>query len=258
MRSRLNCVFLILAFGCVTAEADIFVPGETVPGATEIFTWAENHADSTWAFWDTFERFPGGAIPGGIVPGTSPEANSSFAGQASGTTSLTFDSFATIVSSGNAYGFNFAPGLPPVQPEFITDAYTTIRAGDSGGDFTRIVAQWQTQGTELDYDTLLLSLDGGQEGTIVPDFTMETGRVTLGGFGGELVNRIAVWDVDSSADPFRVDFRAQANHMSFDQFRIDTFTQASTFNAITAIPEPGSLFAMSLVTGGLLLRRRRV
>ena len=236
--------------------AEIFTPGQSVPGVGgEVFVWDLEQADSTFAFWDTFENFPGGSIPGGIAPGTSPGANSSFSiGDAS---TLTFNSFATIISSGNAYGFNFAPNQPPVQPDFITDAFATVRSGTSGGDHTRIVAQWQTQGTELDTDSILLSLDPAVEGTILPTFSLETGREVLGGFGGELVNYMAVWDIGASHEEFRVDFNAQANHMSFDQFRLDTFTQATAFGPLTAIPEPSCFATLAVVSAAFCVRRRR-
>lgn len=258
MALRFACplALALLAVFAAPIRAEIFVPGQTVPGTGgEVFTWELEAPDSTFAFWDTFADFPGGSIPGGIAPGISPGANTSFSiGDAS---TLTFNSFATIVSSGNAYGFNFAPNLPPVQPEFITDAFATVRSGTSGGDNTRIVAQWQTQGTELDTASILLSFDASVEGTIAPTFSIETGREALGGFGGELVSYLAVWDINASQDEFRVDFNAQANHMSFDQFRLDTFTQSGAFSPLTAVPEPGCFVAFALVAGTLGVRRKR-
>ena len=248
--------FALLALVAQSGRGEIFTPGQSVPGVSgDVFTWSLQAPNSTFAFWDTFADFPGGSIPGGIAPGTSPAANSDFSiGDAS---TLTFNSFATIVSSGNAYGFNFAPNLPPVQPEFITDAFATVRSGTSGGDHTRIVAQWQTQGTELATESILLSFDAAIEGTVTPTFSIETEREALGGFGGELVSYMAVWDIAGSQDSYRIDFNAQANHMSFDQFRLDTFTQATAFASLTAVPEPGSFAALGLIATSLCLRRRR-
>ncbi len=239
------------------AYAEIYSPGQSVPGlSSDVFHWSQGDADSTFAFWDTFATFPGGSIPGGIAPGISPESNSSYSDGGSPTT-LTFNSYGTIVSSGNVYGYNFAPGQPAFQPEFVTNAFATVRSGTSGGNNTRIVAQWQTQGSELDYDSLFLSLDTGSAGTLAPSLSIETGRQSLGGFGGELVNRMAVWDLGSSQDAFRIDFGAQANHMSFDQFRVDTFTQGTSFITPVAVPEPSSLAILGLCAGGMVLRRRR-
>lgn len=243
-------------FDLARCSAEIYGPGQAVPGlSAELFTWSEGSEDSTYSFWDSFGDFPGGSVPGGIAPGISPAADASFTGGGAESL-LTFDSFATILSSGNAYGFNFAPGQPGFQPEFVTDAFATVRSGTSGGGNTRIIAQWQTQGSELDEDSILLSLSSSSAGTIAPDLSIETGRQSLGGFGGELVNRLAVWDLDSSQTEYRVDFNAQANHLSFDQFRVDTFTQLTSFVTPTAIPEPSALAFLGVVFGSVVTRRR--
>lgn len=255
VRRLFGLAFVALLFPAI-CSADIFTPGSTVSGVRgEVFTWSSGVANSTSAFWDSFHLFPGGTAPGGIAPGTDVAAEVSFA-DGGIDSDLTFDSFATIVGSGNAYGFNFAPGLPAFQPEFVTDATLNVRSGIAGGSNTRIVAQWRTQGSELDYERLLLRTTPTAEG-IAPSLSLETGRSSLGGFGGELVDHMAIWDLTSSQAEFNIDFNADANHMSLDQVRIDSFTQATPFAAVTAVPEPGSLALLSLATGLAANRYRR-
>ena len=252
MKRICACLFVSVAVALAPAisSADVFVPGQSVPGtSSDIFTWAGSQPGSTFAFWETFDGFATGGFPV-ITPGTSPSANSSFAD--GGTTSqLTFQSFANLLSSGNAYGGNFGPD----DPAFQTTAFATVESGTSGGAFTRIVAQFETLGSELDYSSILLSPSAGTAGTIAPSFAVATSSTT--GTQGQNVSYLALWDIAASQEEYRVDFMASATHMSLDSFRVDSFTQSSAFLTPTAVPEPNSLALLGLVTGGAALVRRR-
>ncbi|QDV44623.1 hypothetical protein Enr13x_44910 [Stieleria neptunia] len=253
------CLAVAIGFGSIgtgsVATAAIFTPGESVPDVNgEVFTWSESAANSSFVFWDSFDDFPGGTTPGFLPAGTSPTANESF-GDGGPISSLTFESNQSLASSGNAYGGLFGPGD---SSSFLTDAYATVRSGTSGGGFTRIVAQFETLGSELDYSSVLLSASAATAGTIAPSLVLETARVSLGGtFGGEGVSYLALWDLDSSQAEYRFDFNAQSTSMSLDQFRIDTFTQNTPFITPSAVPEPGGLAVLAVVAGGMVLRRRR-
>ncbi|QEF99139.1 hypothetical protein Mal15_31990 [Stieleria maiorica] len=254
-------VFLPVAIGIASiatasvARAAIFTPGDAVPDVNgEVFTWSESQANSSFVFWDTFDGFAGSTLPGFLPAGTSPTANDSF-GDGGPISSLTFESNQSLASSGNAYGGLFGPGD---SSSFLTDAFATVRSGTSGGGFTRIVAQFETLGSELDYSSVLLSASAATAGTIAPSFVIETARVSLGGtFGGEGVSFLALWDLNSSQPEYRFDFNAQSTSMSLDRFRVDTFTQSTPFVTPSAVPEPGSLAVLGMVAGGLVLRRRR-
>ena len=258
MRSSVLWVSVVCLLG-TSLESPVFaapiVPGQSVPGVSDdIFTWSSSQADSTFASWTRFDGFAGGTAPGFLPAGTSPTSNDSFDGSGTGT-SITFESNQSLASSGNAYGGLFGPGD---DSTFLTDAFATIGAGASGGDFTRIVVQWDTLGSELDYSSILLSPSVATEGTITPSLAIETDRSSLGGaFGGAGVSYLAVWDLDSSQDPFRVDFQASSNNLSIDNFRVDSFTQSTGFASLTAVPEPSSIGLMGLVGFGWITGRRR-
>lgn len=238
-----------------SSDAATFIPGQSVPGAsTDVLPWSLSDADSTFASWDTFADFPGGMAPGFLPAGTSPAPNVSFIGGGTGN-SLTFLSNQSLASSGNAYGGLFGPGD---SSTFLTDAFATVRSGTSGGGFTRIVAQFETLGSELDYSSILLSSSAATEGTIAPSFAIETARSSLGGaFGGESVSYLAMWDIASSQPEYRVDFNAASNNMSIDRFRLDSFTSGAALITPSAVPEPGSLALMGFVAGCMTFRRRR-
>ncbi len=236
--------------------AVIYVPGDSVPGVPgQVFTWSALAPNSTHSIWNGFDDFPGGSAPGFLPAGTSPAPQSSFSGDAT-TSALTFQSNAMLLSSGNAYGGLFSE----IQdPSFLTDAFATVRSGTTGGPYTRIVLQFETLGSELDYSSLLLSLSPLVPGTIDVSHGIETGRTTLGGFGGERVSYLALWDLETSQDEFRIDFMASSYHMSLENFRIDSLTQNAPFVTPGVVPEPSSSLAIALLAiRGLTRRRRRV
>ena len=255
------CRWLLLSVCSVTLPnlswAVIYAPGDSVPGVPgQIFTWSALAPHSTNSIWNGFDNFPGGSAPGFLPAGTSPAPQSSFSGDAT-TSELTFQSNANITSGGNAYGGLFSA----IQdPSFLTDAFATVRSGTSGGPYTRIVLQFETLGSELDYSSLLLSLSPLTPGTISPSYAIETDRTVLvGGFGGERVSYLALWDLETSQDEFRIDFMASAFHMSLESFRIDSLTQNSPFVTPGVVPEPSSSLAIaSLAISGLTWRRHRV
>lgn len=258
LRTCLGGVLAVLVTSSF-ASAAVFGPGDAVPNVNgTVFTWSASAANSSFAEWNSFNEYPGGppiGSLGGYGPGTTPAPQSEFAGSG-GAPSLIFNSFGTIVSSGNAYGGTFAPA--PDESVFITDATAIVRSGTDGGDFTRIVAQWDTLGTELDYSSILLSFSTAAPGSIAPSLAIETGRTALGGaFGGAGISYLALWDLSTSQDEFRFDFNAQSTNMSIDNFRVDSFVQSAPFVTPTAVPEPGSFVLLGAVGVAAFAHRRR-
>ena len=248
---------MLAALATHGVEAAILSPGDTVPNTSgDVFTWSIGASGSTSASWETFEP-TGGSFPGGIGPGQTSDADAAFSTLAAAHV-LTFDSFATVISSGNAYGFNFGDSAP-FQPAFIHDAFLTIRPETLAGGFTRAVVQWQTLGTELLPDEFLLSNDPGSAGTVSPDLIVETERGGSGSsFGGALVSGLAIWDnLDAGIGEYRVDFLAAGNHSSLDAIRIDTFTAATPFPPVVAVPEPSTALALVFATTTSVVTRRR-
>ena len=246
--------FLVPLLSFVCCQAAIIQPGDAGL-ATDVFTWNATDTDSTFAHWNSFNDFPGGPTIGnfGFLPaGTSPTSQQSFANGGTAN-SLTFLSNQSITSGGNAYGGLFGPGD---NSSFITDAFTTVRSGTSGGDYSRVVVQFDTLGSELDYGSILLSPSVATEGTIVPDFVAETDRQSLGGqFGGTGVSYLALWDLDTSQAEYRIDFNASGSSMSLNNFRVDSLTQNAAFITPTAVPEPSSVAVIAMIVGGLSVQR---
>jgi hypothetical protein len=230
------------------------VPHSTVPGTTlDVFPWSQNAAHSTSALWSRFDVLSGGTATGFLPAGSSPLPQSSF-NNGTADSSLTFQSNQSLPASGNAYGGLFGNGD---DSSFLTDAFLIVRSGVSGGDFTRIVVQFETLGSELDYASILLSPSIETAGILAPSLALETGRTSLGGFGGEGVSYLAMWDLDSSQEEYRLDFRASETHMSLDTLRVDSFTQSVPFGETTTVPEPSSWLSIGGLFMAISRRRRR-
>ena len=164
------------AFASPDASAAVVVPSNStsIAGVSgEVFGWDQDDTNSTSAFWTDFSTvaFDGAIVdpsPGFIPAGASVVANTTFE-SVDGPSQLTFNSFANLIPvSNNAYGGPFAPVAD--ESDFFIDAFATVLPGTAGGDFTRIVAQFQTRGAELDYSSLLLSTETATEGTVLPSF----------------------------------------------------------------------------------------
>lgn len=223
-----------------SARAAIYAPGDSIPNVQgDVFTWSRGDAGGSYTGWVGFEGADLSEFPADLTPNAS--------GQYGAESSLQVNSRTSIVASTDAL-YSFA------EPQDFT---AIARSGTSGGDFTRIVAQFRTNGTELNYGSILLSSDVGTDGNVAPTFMMETGR-DPGSQGSEIVETLALWDLDSSQDAFRLDFNALGPHLSFEQFHLDTFTQSSAFASVTAVPEPASWLAIGMFgAAGLGVHRAR-
>ena len=187
-------------------SAAIYAPGDSVPGTRgEVFGWSRGDANSTYSGWNTFEYVVAASMDP-MLPASIPlnDNTPDVAGQFGTPSSVSTTGGWLPVGSGNLY-----------SPIVALDFSSVIRSGTTGGPNTRIVAQFQTGGSEFDYSSILLSSDVGIDGTVAPDMMVETGRIPLGGFGGDRVNYLAVWDLVSSQPEFRIDFNASESSLSW-------------------------------------------
>lgn len=252
-RIPLLALTTIVTFGS-SASAELFRPGDTIPDvAGDLFSWDVGDPGSTYSGWDNFSL--GGGDPNQVPSTYTPDV----AGQFGTPSLLRLNSGGSFLTSGgNLYSFAAAQDFTATVNSGTSGAGTS--GGASGSSFTRIVAQFQTLGTELDYESILLSSDTSAAGSIAPNLLVETGREAQGGFGGSEVKRLAVWDLDSAQESYRIDFVAAGSSLSLDQFSIDTRVQSTPFSSVTAVPEPAGwagLAAVGVGFAGWRARRRR-
>ncbi|QDU57642.1 hypothetical protein [Aeoliella mucimassa] len=188
--------------------------------------WSRSDANSSYAAWDMFTSAEGGDNLPDVGQHNAAEAN---------VVETSDPAVAFLTSSGNIYSFSAA-----------TDFDVTMPAIDLGaGASTSVVLQVVTQGSELDYSSVRLSYDDGDQG-ITPDSTAELGRIELGGFGGELVTTLFAWDLDGvSTSSFLLEFNASAESMSLDEVILDTLAMASE-----VISQPGDYDGSGVVDHG--------
>ena len=201
-------------------------------------SWTRAADGTTYQAWDTFAATTDAAPD--VAGSTNP----------SGTARLTENTGqAFVTGGGNIYSFaaatNFTVTVPeadvPTPPHHVT-----------------AIVQLRTQGSELDYDSILLN---GQ----APVDSAELDRDTLGGFGGALVDSWHLFNLDYAdfgdgvpgVKNLTLSFAAADSSMSLDRLAIDTAVRPFGFyDEPNPVPEPAGL-ALLGVAGPLALGRRR-
>lgn len=208
-------------------------------GTTSPFEdWSLGDANSVHAQWEVFTDAY--STPGNLpdVAGSYPAAGSP-SGAASVVTGNTSSAFLT--GGGNVYSFAAPTSFTVTVPNY----------GLGAGWNTRFVAQIQNQGSLLDFSSVLLSYDGGNQ--MLPfDYTDEMA-------GNAAAENLFAWDLAGfNPATFTLTFNASSSSMSLDAIAVDTFTQQEAF-APMAVPEPatGAVAALGLI-GTLAARRRLV
>jgi hypothetical protein len=124
---------------------------------------------------------------------------------------------------------------------------------------TRVVLQFRTRGTGIDFDGLELRYDNGGTQTLLwsdRTYDEQLSATPLGGFGGTEIDSLVVFDIlGFNPAEFTLAFAADGSSMSLANVAVDVFT---TQASLAPVPEPSSF---ALVTIGLLglsaFRRRR-
>jgi hypothetical protein len=236
MKKSIAALVAAMAF---CASSALAVPTSfVVPnGATSPFdSWSLGAANSVHAQWEVF-------TDAYSTPGNAPDVAGSFpaAGTPSGANSLLVGNTAGafLTGGGNIYSFSAATSFTVTVPNYNLGA----------GWNSRFVAQLQNQGSPLDFASVRLSYDGGNQ-LLAPTFTDEL-------LGGAIPENLFAWDLAGfNPSTYSLTFNASASSMSLDAIAVDTFTQTSAF-APMGVPEPatGVLAAIGLI-GSLAAPRR--
>jgi len=238
MKKSLAALVAVVALtaGVVHAVPTSFIAPN---GTTSPFEdWTLGDANSVHAQWEVFTDAY--STPGNLpdVAGSYPAAGSP-SGAASVVTGNTSSAFLT--GGGNIYSFAAPTSFTLTVPNY----------GLGAGWNTRFVAQIQNQGSLLDFSSVLLSYDGGNQ--MLPfDYTDELA-------GNAAPENLFAWDLAGfNPATFTLTFKASSSSMSLDAIAVDTFTQQGAFTPL-GVPEPatGALAALGLI-GTLAARRRLV
>jgi len=181
-----------------------------------------------------------------------------------GTTSSLWETF-TVPTGAPGNRPNAGTDLSPVLSQWAQGALITgtgnIYNMTEAGMFTisysspisplgLVVLQMRTFGTELDYNSVRLSYDGG----VLLTTRTETDRVRVGQPGtpgsGVFVSSAWQWDLSGrNISQYSISFNAAEHSLSFDSALLD----------VQAVPEPGTLALMAIGAGFLVvgLRRRK-
>jgi len=218
------------------ARAAFLVPDAAGSGTAALLDFSRGDANTTYQHWDVFTDPYSGDEPD-LIADNLPDVADVNANGSALVEQTVLGAF--ITGGGNIYSFSVATAFEVTVPE--------NDGSESATDFTRVVAQFRTLGTEMDYSSL--DING-----LAPVYTEELARTALGGFGGDQVDYLAVWDLASNPADVVLTFNAAGSSMSLDQLAIDT---ANSSTAFAAVPEPASL-AMGLAgLSWLALRRKR-
>jgi hypothetical protein len=186
-----------------------------------------------------------------------------FRGQPGSTSSL-WETF-TVPTGAPGNRPNFGTDLSPVLTQLTPGALITgtgniynmaeasaftISYASGSGPLGLVVLQTRTFGTELDYNTVRLTYDGGS----LTATRTETDRVQVGAPGtpgsGVYVSSAWQWDLSGrNVGQYSISFNAVEHSLSFDSALLD----------VQVVPEPGTLALMAIGAGFLVvgLRRRK-
>ncbi|MEX1224173.1 MAG: hypothetical protein WEA31_06450 [Pirellulales bacterium] len=224
------CALAALLVACTAIESHAV----TLTPSSAGLGWTRGDADTTYMEWDEFAG--GEANP--PDPDQVPDIGSFGTGAEFATVNVTSAANPGIITSTD----NIYSSGDPI--EFTVDFPV------ESDNFTRVMVQIRTLGTDLDTDSLLI-------GTTAPSYIEEISRVTSGSpFGGSSVDTVAVWDFSGPISMLSLDFgsliapapfppNGPSSFMSLDKLVIDTGSQTTAFAAldtpfVASVPEPNA------------------
>ncbi len=188
-----------------------------------------------YGLWDNPDNFTVAYSASLADPGNLPNP-----GSTSDAVVRQFDSSAFLTGgggAGNIYSFS---------------APLSVRLDDTPAfDALTVVLQVRTLGTEIDYDSVVLSYDSGSGLETLTTTRTELDRTNLGGFG-EGVSSAWTWDLSGfNVASYFIEFEAAGSSTSLDSISLDV---------LTAVPEPmetAAFGAAALLVFGFVRNHRR-
>lgn len=228
---------LVILFVVSTIQSN-WLRAELIPSIDNAnFGWVRGVPNSTFSGWDVFNNETPALT---TILDSTPELPGQFGFAA---TIRETSGAGIVLGSGNIYGLSGVTTFVVNQPG--------LNLGPSAT--TRIVAQFQTLGNELRYDSIRLS--GTGFANVLPSFTQELSRSSFGMPGqpgsGANVIYLAGWDVAQNLGDYSLAFESSASAMSLARFNLDTFA------SVTAVPEPTTVALISLAAIGWGIHRTR-
>jgi hypothetical protein len=220
--------FGVTGFGAVAHAAFITPGGWTRPTSDSQATTDQ----TTFQHWDVLGT--SGSDPALLKAPDLAEINPNGAATVHDADSPASGAF--ITSGGNLYSF---AGI--IKPQAIVPGYA------SAGSKTEFLVQLRTQGQNIDTADLKL---GGVLVSTLPNFSYtELSNVSLGGFGGFLIDHAWTFTAPADLASFTLDFGWGVTSSSFDQLSIDTH--------VAAVPEPAGLAMVTLGAIGIAVAARK-
>ena len=203
----------------LTSLAVCLIGSSLVHAGTNNFVVPEfpGSQDSEAGYWETFSVAFG--APGNLADK---------AGSTTGAVLTQTGSAASFITgSGNIYDFSTS-----IQSFHLTDA-TPFSLGT-------VVLQTRTLGSELDYDSVLLSYsDGAGSHSFAPLARLELDRGTT---LGASVSSLYQWDLSGlGVTEYSLSFNGAGPSVSFDAMTVDTWNQFAT-----VVPEPSTYALLGL------------
>lgn len=247
--------FATLLFSSMASAAllnnDGTLGGESTPNGTAPFSqWNRGSVNSVFAAWDVF------ANP--VAGPHAPDVSGSFPTDGSLADGLNGNNASIGMTAGAANSFLVGGNI--YSPDVATAFAAEVPGYGNGAAWnTRVVVQFRTRGSGLDFTGLALTYDNTGTQTLQWQdrvYYEQLSATPLGGsFGGTEIDSIVVFDIlGFNPSEFTLAFAAASSSMSLANVAVDVFT---TQAVLAPVPEPSSFVLVAIGLLGLSTFRRR-